>query len=102
MTKGGVDRALSKRPQIKTINDSCHVPLALSTGTCISLPTTEEVVDRVGVRRVNENLRFWGVNSGDTKLASSNRVSVWGILWFVERTGVRGSSITYCSLATRT
>ena len=69
------------------ISDNCHVPLALSAGTCISL-TTEEVVDRVDGRRVNGSLRFWGVDSG------TEPVLVWGV-WFVERTGVRGSSITF-------
>ena len=70
------------------INDSCHVPLALSAGTCISLLTTDEVVDRVDARLVNGNLRFWRVDS------STELVSGWSV-WSAERTGVRGSSITH-------
>ena len=35
------------------INDSCHVPLALSPGTCISLLKTDGVVDLVDACRVN-------------------------------------------------
>lgn len=82
------------------INGGCHVPLALSGGTCISLLTTEEVVDRVDARRVNRNLRFWGVDSS-TEPAFSKYVSVWGVR-SVKKKVVRGSSITYFHLATRT
>jgi hypothetical protein len=83
------------------IKDICHVPLALSGGTCISLLTTEEAVDRVDARRVGGSLRFWGVDSSAV-LEFSDQVLVGSVRSF-ERTGVRGSSIhIFSSLATRT